>query len=506
MSRNIYELFFSRTKDALTEPFLSVPGGLTYTFGQVDRRSAAIATALSQAGAQPGDRVASQVDKSPDSIALYLGCLRGGFVFVPLDSRLGVEDIGYYLGDCEPAVFVCNESDADRMRPVADIVGVDVVHTLSSMSTGSLADAANEVHPLNAVVPRDPHDVAVIIYTSGTDGRPKGTMLTHGNLISSARALHAIWRWRPGDVLLHTLPISSSFGLFVGLHASLINASEIILAPSFDPAQTTSLMANATVYMERPENLYELLSSPVFSKESTKSLRLLVSSSAYLPYSTFGQFIDRLDVGICECYTITEAGVVASNPPEGERIGGTVGYAIPKMNVRIISPQGTVLGPGEIGEIQVAGPSVFSGYWSQPEATKSAFTSDGYLHTGDVGFIEEDGRLTLTGRVKDLITSEGVSVYPREIEIVLESVVGVKESVAIGLPHPQKGQALCVFVVADARVDSTQLMNALAEHLEPYKMPQEIVFVPDLPKSKMGVIQRTALADKHAELFTAEKL
>jgi len=490
----------------MDKPFITIPGGLTYTYGQLDRRSAAIATVLSQSGAKPGDRIVSQVDKSPDAVALYLACLRGGFVYVPLSSSLGVEDMGFYLGDAEPSIFVCNESDAAKLKPVADIVGVNTIHTLSSLSTGTLADAANEVDPVVDVISRDPNDVAVIIYTSGNTGRAKGAMLTHRNLISNGRALHAVWRWRPGDVLLHSLPIHNSFGLLVALHSAILNASEVLFHEKYKRSEVIKSMESATVVMESPNHLFDLLQDPNFGKLTCNSVRLFVSGSAQLPHSTFRDFAERTDHGICECYITTEAGVLSSNPPEGERVGGSVGYALPNVDLRVVDPNGSVLGSGEIGQVQVKGPNTFAGYWQRPDSTSEGFTSDGYMKTGDVAFFSKDGRITLAGRANNLVVSGGQHIYPREIEIVLDNVPGVKESAAIGLAHPQLGEAIAVFVVCDDKVTKELLQSAIAQNVQAFKMPREFIFVPDLPKSAMGVIQRKQLAAKHAEVFTANSI
>jgi len=502
MSRNIYELFLNRFRGALDKPFLAIPGGLTYTYGQLDRRSAALATVLAQTGARPGDKIVAQVDKSPDAIALYLACLRGGFVYVPLSSNLQVEDIGFYLGDAEPSIFVCNEHDATRLKPVADIVGVTTIHTLSAMSTGTLADAANDVTPDSSVVSREPSDVAAIVYTSGNTGRSKGTMLTHGNLISNGRALHAVWRWRPGDVLLHTLPISNSYGLFVALNSAILNASEVIFLEKYDRASVLHSLQSSTVFMESPNNIHDLLSDPDFGTLNCSTVRLFISGSAHLPHSTFREFAERTGHGICEAYITTEAGVLSSNPPEGERVAGTVGYGLPNIEMRIADSENNILNPGEIGEVQVKGPTTFAGYWQLPESTEKAFTQDGFMHTGDYGFVSDDGRLTLAGRANDLVISGGMSIYPREIEIILDNVPGVQESAAIGLPHAELGEAIAVFVVSDGRITKERLRTILSQNVQPHKVPKEFVFVPDLPKSSMGVVQRKQLARKHAETFT----
>lgn len=503
MSRNIYELFLNKFAKSLDRPFLTIPGGLTYTYGQLDRRSAAIATVLSHNGAVPGDRIAVQVDKSPDGIALYMACLRGGFVFVPLSSRLSVEEVGFFLGDAEPRIFVCNESDVTRLTPVAEIVGVNTIHTLSSTSTGTLADAANEITPVTAVAETNADDVACILYTAGHTGRAKGTMLTHKNLVSNMRALHAIWRWRPGDVLLHTLPVTNTFGLFVALHTAMVNVSEVIFLQGYNRDMVIQNLPKVTVVMDTPQHLEDLLTDAEFGSLDCRTVRLFVSGSGPLSHSTFRNFAERTGHGICECYLSTECGVISSNPPEGERLAGSVGYALPNVETRVIDPTGNILSSGEIGEVQVKGPTLFAGYWQMDDATKKSITSDGFLHTGDVGFFANDGRLTLAGRVNNLVISGGHNIYPKEIEIILDNVHGVFESAAIGLAHPELGQAIAVFVVADPRVTVESLEAAIADKAQPYKMPREFVFVDDLPKTSMGVVQKSQLSAKHAELFTA---
>ncbi len=506
LSHNIYELFLSKFADSLNRPFLTIPGGLTYTFGQLDRRSAAMATVLAHNGVRPGDRVVAQIDKSPDAIALYLACLRGGFTYVPLPKNRSVEDIGFYLGDVEPSVLICKEEDVTKFKPVADIVGVPTVHTLSSRSTGTLADAANEVTPVNAIVRRDASDMACILYTSGSAGRSKGVMITHGNLISNAQVLHAIWRWRQGDVLLHQLPISNNFGLFTALHTAIMNASEVIFLPEYSREAVVKNLQRVTVAMALPKQYEELLSDPEFGSVDCRTVRLFISSSAPLLHSTFSRFLERTGHAICEGYSITECGIIASNPPEGERLAGSVGYALPNVAMRIADADDNPLSSNEVGEVQVKGANLFAGYWQMPDHFAEETTADGFFKTGDAGFFGTDGRLTLAGRLASLVVSGGMDIYPKEIEIILDSIPGVLASAVIGLPHPTLDEAVAALIVGDHRVTPAMLAEAIAQRVSPHKVPLEFLFVDDLPRSSTGRVKKSNLRAKYAELFTAEAI
>lgn len=506
MSHNIYELFAEKFADALTSPFLSVPGGLTYTYGQVDRRSAAIAAVLAEAGAKPGDRVVVQVEKSADSVALYLACLRGGFVYVPLNTAYTPEEVGFFLGDADPAVFVYKPNRTEKLQPVADIAGVPKTFSLGVESTGSLAEAAGSITPIGIVVEREPDDLACMLYTSGTTGRSKGAMITHRNIATNAKALHAIWRFRPGDILLHVLPIFHVHGLFVALHCAVLNASEVIFCPKFDVETTRANLPNATVMMGVPTHYTRLLNDPDFGSIDCQTVRLFTSGSAPMTETIFNKFTERTGHTICERYGMTECGIITSNPPEGRRIAGTVGYPLPDMEVRIADDKDNEVGEGTIGEVQVKGPHVFPGYWQLEDKTADAFTPDGFFRTDDIGLKAADGRISLAGRAKDMIISGGYNVYPKEIELLLDQVDGVHESAVVGLAHPDFGEAVAAFVAADESVDEEHLREVLEAKLANFKQPKSYVFVPTLPRNAMGKVQKSQLRDAHAELFTALEL
>ena len=501
MSHNIYELFATKFAAALDSPFLTIPGGSSHSYGEVDRRSAAIAAALAEGGARPGDRVVVQVDKSADAVALYLACLRSGFVYVPLNTAYTPEEVGFFLGDADPAVFVFKPGRTAKLKPVADIAGVPKSFTLNSKGGGSLADAASEITGIGAIMERGPDDVACMVYTSGTTGRSKGAMLTHRGIATNARALHAIWRFRPGDVLLHCLPIFHIHGLFVALHCAMLNASEVLFLPKFDVDEIRSSLTRSTVMMGVPTHYTRLLAEPDFGAADCQTIRLFTCGSAPLSEPVFHEFIARTGHTICERYGMTEAGIIASNPPEGQRIAGTVGYALPDMDLRVADEKDEPLEPGEIGEVQVRGPHVFPGYWGLEDKTAEAHTGDGYFRTGDIGSMAPDGRLTLAGRSTDMIISGGYNVYPKEIELLLEQQPGVVESAVVGLPHPDFGEAVAAFVVADDAVTEDELGAAVEDSLANFKRPKQYVFLSALPRNTMGKVQKAQLRDSYAELF-----
>ncbi len=503
MSHNIYELFATKFADALTDPFLTVPGGLTYTYGQVDRRSAAFAAVLAEGGARPGDRVVVQVDKSPDAVALYLACLRAGFIYVPLNTAYTPEEVGFFLGDADPAVFVFKPGRASKLKPVADIAGVPKSFTLSGKGTGTLPEAASEITAIGSIMERGPDDVACMVYTSGTTGRSKGAMLTHRGIATNARALHAIWRFRPGDVLLHCLPIFHIHGLFVALHCAMLNASEVLFLPKFDVDAVRSALPHSTVMMGVPTHYARLLADPDFGTAECQTLRLFTCGSAPLSEPVFHEFIARTGHTICERYGMTETGIIASNPPEGQRIAGTVGYALPDMEMRIADEKDEQLDAGEIGEVQVRGPHVFPGYWGLDDKTAESLTGDGFFRTGDIGSMSADGRLTLAGRSTDMIISGGYNVYPKEVELLIDLQDGVTESAVVGLTHPDFGEAVTAFVVAEESTTEDDLMAVVEEKLANYKRPKQIVFLNALPRNSMGKVQKAQLRETYAELYGA---
>ncbi|MEL6980858.1 MAG: AMP-binding protein [Actinomycetota bacterium] len=509
MSHNIYELFATKFADSIDSPFLTLPteDGGSLTYGDVDRRSAAMAAVLTKAGANPGDRVVVQVDKSTDAVALYLACLRAGLVFVPLNTAYTSDEVGFFLGDADPVVFVYKSGRTSKLKPVADIADVPATFTLNSKGGGSLAEAADaETDAPATVVTRNPDDLACMVYTSGTTGRSKGAMLTHEGVATNAWALHAIWRFRPGDVLLHILPIFHIHGLFVALHTAMLNASEVLFHPRFDIDAVRTDLPKATVMMGVPTHYSRLLSDPDFGPDDCANIRLFTCGSAPLSEPVFHDFIGRTGHTICERYGMTETGIIASNPPEGQRIAGTVGYALPDMELRVADEKDEPLEAGEIGEVQVRGKHLFAGYWGLENKTAESYSGDGFFKTGDIGAMASDGRLTLAGRSTDMIISGGYNVYPKEIELVLDLLPGVDETAVVGLEHPDFGEAVTAFVVGDETVTEAALFRVVEDSLANFKRPKRYIFLDQLPRNSMGKVQKAGLRDTYAELYANPEL
>ncbi len=502
MSHNIFELFAQRFAAYHDKPFLSTPGEPSYTYADIDERSAAIATVLLSDGAQVGDRVVAQIEKSSDAVALYWACLRSGLVYVPLNTAYTAEEVGYFIGDAEASAFVFSPGKAGKLQPVGDIAGVARMYTLGTRGNGTLAEAASQITPRMTVLNRDPDDVACMLYTSGTTGRSKGAMLTHANLASNGLALHAIWRFQEGDVLLHALPIFHVHGLFVALHCAILNGSNVIFLPNFDTDDVQSYLPSATVMMGVPTHYSRLLADPDFGPDVCESVRLFTSGSAPLSPSVFREFTLRTGHTICERYGMTECGIITSNPPEGQRIAGTVGYPLPKVEVRVCDDDDQPVGADEIGGVQIKGPNLFPGYWQLPEKTAEEMTEDGFFRTGDIGSMAADGRLTIVGRNSDMIISGGYNVYPKEIEIQLEEVEGVVETAVVGLPHPDFGEGVAAFVVAKPDVNELDLREAVVDRLANFKQPKAYIFVDDLPRNAMGKVQKAVLRTEHSEAFS----
>ena len=508
MSHNLFELFAQRLADAHDKPFLSTPGEPSYTYADIDRRSAAIATVLADDGLTVGDRVVAQIDKSVDAVALYWACLRAGLVYVPINTAYTAEEVGYFIGDAEAGAFVFGPGKAAKLQPVGEIAGVERMYTLGSRGKGTLAEAASQVTPRETVVDRAPDDIACMLYTSGTTGRSKGAMITHANLASNGLALHAIWRFTDGDVLLHALPIFHVHGLFVALHCAILNGSNVIFLPKFDVDDVRSYLLSSTVMMGVPTHYTRLLADEDFGADDCATIRLFTCGSAPLLPSVFREFTNRTGHTICERYGMTECGIITSNPPEGKRIAGTVGYPLPKVEVRVCDDEDEPVGADEIGGVQVRGPNLFPGYWQLPDKTAEEMTDDGFFRTGDIGSMAADGRLTIVGRNSDMIISGGYNVYPKEIEIQLDEVDGVAETAVVGLPHPDFGEGVAAFVVteSDAEVTEIDLRAAIDDRLASFKRPKAFIFVDDLPRNAMGKVQKATLRAEHSERFNLDEL
>ncbi|HEX9258496.1 MAG TPA: AMP-binding protein, partial [Acidimicrobiales bacterium] len=477
----------------------------TLTYADAERGSAQVAALLRALGVRRGDRVAVQVDKSPASLVAYLGVVRAGAVLLPMNPAYRPDEVGYLLRDAEPAVAIGRPGDTDFAQAAR---GARVRHLfdLDAFGRGSWADAVDAADGSTFSGDAPPiadDDLAAIVYTSGTTGRSKGAMLSHRNLVSNARALHEIWRFQPGDVLIHALPTFHVHGLFVATNTAMLNASTILLHRRFDPAVVVADLARSTVFMGVPTMYVRLLTEPGLTHEQCGGMRLFVSGSAPLHLDTFERFRARTGHTILERYGMTETSMITSNPCDGVRKGGTVGLPLPGVEVRVVDEHDAEQVAGAVGDVQVRGPNVLRGYWRQPDRTAADFTPDGWFRTGDVGVFDDDGYLTLVGRSKDLVITGGYNVYPKEIELLLDEVPGVVESAVIGVPHPEFGEGVTAVVVVEPgrTIDTVALIAALREHLAAYKAPKAVITVDELPRNAMGKVQKNLLRERLKNLY-----
>jgi len=505
MSDNLFDLLAACFPTAPDAVFLDLYNREPVFYRDIDRLTGRIAGCLVDAGAAAGDRVVVQVEKSPEAVMLYLACLRAGLVFVPLNTAYTSQEVSFFLSDAAPAVFVCRPQDEPKARELATAAGVANVLTLDADGSGTLTDAVSVATPMPGVEPRTATDLAAILYTSGTTGRPKGAMLTHHNLSSNAFVLKAYWGFTGEDVLLHALPIFHVHGLFVALHCALTSGARIIFQGSFRPDDVITALPDATVMMGVPTFYTRLLDAPAFTSTVAANIRLFVSGSAPLLEETFARFEERTGKRILERYGMTEVGMACSNPLDGERIAGTVGFALPGVTVRIADGKGVEVPRSETGVLEMTGPNVFAGYWQLPEKTAEEFRDDGYFISGDMAQMDEAGRVSIVGRAKDLIITGGFNVYPKEVELCLDDVPGVLESAVVGVPHPDFGEGVTGIVVPDGStdLDIAAIEAALSDSLAKFKQPKQVFIVDELPRNTMGKVQKNVLRDRYANIYSA---
>jgi len=489
--------FFTRELSARRDaPFLETETGRLYSYADLDRETARIAAFLTSLGLAKGDRVAAQVEKSPQALFLYLGTLRAGLAYLPLNTAYQRGELGYFLEDAEPRVVVCRPEMLATFTELARESGDPKLFTLDEHGAGSLAEDVAGAPDRFETVQASDNDLAVIVYTSGTTGRSKGAMVTHGNIASNGEVLRDYWRVTSRDVLLHMLPIFHVHGLFVGVHPILLAGAKLAFHAKFDAKAALAALPRATTMMGVPTFYVRLLAEPAFTRELVSHMRLFVSGSAPLLLDTFAEFQSRTGHTILERYGMSEAGMITSNPYDGERRGGTVGFPLPGVSVRVRDGE-RECGPGEPGGIEIKGPNVFAGYWRMPEKTNEEFTADGWFKTGDVGQWSADRYLSIVGRAKDLIISGGYNVYPKEIELVIDAIPGVAESAVVGIPHPDYGEAVAAVVVKaqGAPLDEAGVIAQVKSLIANYKVPKRVVFVDELPRNAMGKVQKNLLRD-----------
>jgi len=497
---------FSRLFDNLDDPSrlaIETLDGRHISYGNLIARSGRIANFLVKRGVKTGDRVAVQVEKSVQNLILYLAVVRAGAIYLPLNTAYTLNELDYFITDAEPSLVVCDPAKAEGLRAIAAKVNAKV-ETLDANGKGSVTDGADASNADFATVMRGNDDLAAILYTSGTTGRSKGAMLSHDNLASNSLTLVDYWRFTDKDVLIHALPIYHTHGLFVASNVTLFARAAMIFLPKLDPELIIKLMPRATVLMGVPTFYTRLLQSPNLTKETTSHMRLFISGSAPLLADTHREWSARTGHAVLERYGMTETNMNTSNPYDGERVPGAVGFPLPGVSARVVDPEtGKRLAADEIGMIEVKGPNVFKGYWRMPEKTKSEFRDDGFFITGDLGKIDAKGYVHIVGRGKDLVISGGFNVYPKEIESEIDAIDGVVESAVIGLPHADFGEGVTAVVVPQkgATLDEAAILHALDGRLAKFKMPKRVLFEDDLPRNTMGKVQKNVLRDKYKALY-----
>jgi malonyl-CoA/methylmalonyl-CoA synthetase len=504
-SANLFDLIATRAPhpDKLA---LGTGDATALTYGELFGRSGRAANALVALGVKPGDRVAAQIEKSTDVIVLALACLRTGAVLLPLNTAYTLAELEYFLSDAEPALTLCRPDSLEPVRALAQRLGLRAVESLGVKGDGTFGAAIAAAPSEFETTPRASGDLAAILYTSGTTGRSKGAMLTHENLSSNALTLIDCWRFASADRLIHALPVFHTHGLFVAVNVALLSGTTMIFMAKFDPDAVIAALPKATAMMGVPTFYTRLLDHPGLSREACANMRLFVSGSAPLLAETHAAWRKRTGFAILERYGMTETNMITSNPYDGERRAGTVGFALPGVGVRIADLEsGAPIPAGEVGVIEVKGPNVFSGYWRMPEKTAQEFRADGYFITGDVGRVDSDGYIHIVGRAKDLVISGGFNVYPKEVEAEIDAIEGVLESAVFGVAHADFGEGVTAAVVArpGAALSEQAILSALGGRLAKFKAPKRVILVDSLPRNAMGKVQKAALREAYKDIYRA---
>ena len=503
MQYNLYTQILSRVpgRDA---PCIRTTDGRIYTYGDVETLSARFANVLRSRGVVIGDRVAVQVEKSPEAIILYLACLRAGAAFLPLNPGYTTAEVEYFIDDATPHICVCDPKKRKDLAPICERLNVAHLLTLDANGKGTLSEFAATAETEYETAAVEATDLAAILYTSGTTGRSKGAMLTHANLASNAKTLVEYWQFTENDVLLHALPIFHTHGLFVATNVVLAAGASMIFLPKFDIEEIRKHLPQVTTLMGVPTFYTRLLNEDWLDRSSTDHMRLFISGSAPLLAEIHKAWTDRTGHHILERYGMTETNMISSNPYDGDRVPGSVGFPLPGVSVRITDPEtGALMQTGEVGMIEVKGPNVFKGYWRMPDKTRADFREDGYFITGDLGRFDESGYLSIVGRSKDLVITGGYNVYPKELEEEIDQIEGVIESAVIGVPHPDFGEGVTAVVVAKkgAALTEEDVIKALDRKLAKYKLPKRVVFVDELPRNTMAKVLKNELRKTYANLY-----
>jgi malonyl-CoA/methylmalonyl-CoA synthetase len=510
-NQNLFAHLRAAFPSNLDSAAIETDNGLTYTWRDLDRASAMLANLLAKLQLPAGARIAVQVEKSVEAMLLYLATLRAGYVFLPLNTAYQSAEMEYFIANATPSVVVCSSKNFGWVSAIAFKAGVQNVFTLDDDRTGSLLTRAAHCSDQHTIAQSQAGDLAAILYTSGTTGRSKGAMLSHGNMLSNAQVLQRYWGWQRGDVLIHALPIFHVHGLFVAIHGALLNGSKMLWCAKFEPRAAIALMQRASVFMGVPTLYTRMLGEAALTKEAAKNMRLFIAGSAPLLKETHEEWQARTGHHILERYGMSETIMLTSNPyafdarypGQTERRAGTVGFPLPGVELRICDDADKPLPTGEVGGIQVRGPNVFGGYWQMPEKTAQEFTPDGWFRTGDVGLQDARGYVSIVGRSKDLIISGGYNVYPAEVEGFINELPGVAESALVGVPHPDFGEVGVAVVIAKpgAAVAPDAIVANLKSRLANFKVPKRCFVVAELPRNTMGKVQKNLLREQYAGMF-----
>ena len=503
MANPLYDGLFAR-HGGKTTVFLHLSDGATVTHRDFLATAARIAHVLQQTGLTPGDRVAVQVEKSPEALALYAACVQSGLVFLPLNTAYTVDELRYFIDNSGAALLICDPCSRAGLQPIVTQSGGKLA-TLTGGADSLMAQAQSMPASFDTA-DRRPDDLAAFLYTSGTTGRSKGAMLTQDNLLSNGQTLANIWRFSQKDILLHALPIFHTHGLFVATNVMLACGGGMFFMPTFDLDRILEVMPRCTAMMGVPTFYTRLLGDDRFSRDHAGHMRVFISGSAPLLAETHRQFYARTGHHILERYGMTETNMSTSNPYEGERRAGTVGMPLPGVELKITNAADRkTLPQGQVGHIEVRGPNVFKGYWQMPEKTAAELRGDGFFITGDLGRIDEDGYLHIVGRTKDLIISGGYNIYPKEIELVLDRQPGVFESAVVGIPHPDFGETVLGLIVAAPgnTPDLDRVMQTIRDSLARFKHPRKLILLDELPRNTMGKVQKNILRERYKHLFAA---
>ena len=503
MNHNLYKILYENFKSDLGKICIEIPDYKKISFKDLDILSAHFASFLNNLGLKKGDRMICQIDKSLSAIGLYLGCLRMGVIYTPLNTSYTNDEVEYFIRNIEPKLFVGRSKLNDDVKNICSRLGVPFFKTIGTSDNDPALIEILSMKPLNIFENCDDQDVAAILFTSGTTGKSKGAMITHNNLSSNAFALREIWGFTSEDILLHALPIFHVHGLFVALNTALLSASKIIFLEKFNIDDVINNLTKSTVMMGVPTYYNRLVNEEAFSEDSFKNMRLFISGSAPLTEKTFKEFKKKTNHSILERYGMTETGMITSNPLNGDRIEGTVGFPLPKVKIRA-TKDGKNLPENEKGIIEVKGPNVFNGYWRMKEKTEDEFTEDGFFITGDIGQIDKIGRLTLSGRSGDMIISGGYNIYPKEIEKILNTIKGIKESAIIGVKHSDLGESPIAILVSDSKeteISDNDIIEILNRKLAKFKIPKSFIWIDKLPVNAMGKVQKKNLRIKYDKIL-----